>query len=248
MLQTQTSYTASPQTPPQKQLQQQSQLRPQNPLALQSLFNSLAHSIWVVDAQCYVHYANPIAQQTHQSARCLKLHDGHLQTIHQPDQLALTQALQKATQDSSQSSAVRSVLRLRVKDTKPPTDLLVLITPLQATQDDTWLNKCYSKYSNIINKYAGLAAIQLQKTSLVDPAMLCLLARSYKLTNTEELVLSLFCDGLDAPEVAATLNVAVCTIRTHVRALCCKMQVNSIRQLIVKVGLIPGAAGVTGMI
>lgn len=223
---------------------------PLHPPGLQALFNSLAHGVWVVDEQCHVHYANPVAQQTSKSARCLQLHKNLLQAVHKPDQLALEQSIQKATQHSTsgQSKAVRSVLRLRVIDTKPPTDLLILVTPLNDIESDHLLNACYEKYSAAGNKYIGLAAIQLQKTTLIDPAMLCLFALSYKLTNTEELVLSLLCDGLDAPEVAATLNVAVSTIRTHVRGLCAKMQANSIRQLIVRVALLPGAAGVSGIV
>lgn len=219
-------------------------------LGLQALFNSLAHGIWVVDAHRHVHYANPIAQQTSQLARCLHLSHGTLQAVHMPDQAALEHSVHKATQMSASghSSAVRSVLRLRVVDTKPPTDMLMLITPLQGTDSDPLLNICYDRYSNKSNKYAGLAAIQLQKNSLIDPAMLCLLARSYKLTPTEELVLSLLCDGLDAPEVASTLSVAISTVRSHVRGLCSKMQTCSIRQLIIKVALLPGAAGVRGMV
>lgn len=221
-----------------------------HPLGLQALFNSVAHGIWVVDAKRHVYYANPIAEQTVKSARCLQLHNNLLQTAHKPDQLALENSIQKATQHSSngQCNAVRSVLRLRVIDTKPPTDLLILVTPLNGTESDPLINASYKKYSDIGNEYIGLAAIQLQKSTLIDPAMLCLFARSYKLTNTEELVLSLLCDGLDAPEVASTLNVAVSTIRTHVRGLCGKMQANSIRQLIVRVALLPGAAGVSVMI
>lgn len=256
MLQTRTSSYTAPQSIPDSHADNYcdkpntSRGLPLHPPGLQVLFNSLAHGIWVVDEQCQVHYANPVAQQTSKLSRCLQLHNNVLQAVHKPDQLALVQSIQKATQHSTsgQSNALRSVLRLRVIDTKPPTDLLILVTPVNGTESNPLLNVCYKKYSTIGNKYIGLAAIQLQKSTLIDPAMLCLFARSYKLTNTEELVLSLLCDGLDAPEVAAALNVAVSTIRTHVRGLCGKMQANSIRQLIVRVALLPGAAGVSGMI
>lgn len=216
----------------------------------EALLNSFSHSIWVVDAQCQVHFANTAAKHTVKSARCLQMQGNQLKAAHKADQQAFFNSIQKATQlpGSNPSGTVRSVLRLHVVDTKPPTDLLVLITPFNDFSTGHLFNKCYVKYSNLDNYYAGFTTIQLQKSNLIDPAMLCLFARSYKLTNTEELVLSLLCDGLDAPETATALNVAVSTIRTHVRSLCGKMQTNSIRQLIVKVALLPGAAGMTGIV
>jgi DNA-binding NarL/FixJ family response regulator len=219
-------------------------------LGFKPLFDSLAHGILIVDAQRQMHYANAVAQQNTKLGRCLILQNNALQAMYKPDQLAFEASIQKATQHNTngQSNAVRSVLRLRVVDTKPPTDMLLLVTPLHGTQGHPALNSCYANHSNLSDKYLGLAAIQLQKSNLIDPAMLCLFARSYKLTNAEEMVLSLLCDGLDAPEVATTLNVAVSTIRTHVRALCEKMQANSIRQLILKVALVPGVAGVSGLV
>ena len=241
----QTSVSIATPIQPDAGIQAQPQLSP----GLQALFNSLAHGIWIVDAQRHVHYANPIAQQTSQAARCIRLHNGLLHAVHGPDQIAFGNGVHKATQHlHGHSSAVRSVLRLRVVDTKPPSDMLLLITPLHGTESDPVLNTCYDKYSNTGNKYEGLAAIQLQKTNLIDPAMLCLIARSNKLTPTEELVLSLLCDGLDAPEVASTLSVAISTVRSHIRGLCCKMQACSIRQLIIKVALLPGAAAVRGVV
>lgn len=222
----------------------------QQPPGLQALFDSLAHGIWVVDAACHLQYANPIAKQTMHAARCLKQQGKQLQAVHPRDQTAFIQCILKATQQTAtgHSNGVRSVLRLRVQDTKPPTELLALVTPLQGAHSDPVLQICYDKYSKKGNKYASLAAIQLQKNTLIDPAMLCMLARSYQLTHTEELVLSLLCDGLDAPDVAQTLNVAVSTIRTHIRGLCEKMQAHGIRQLILKVAMLPGAAGVMGVV
>lgn len=227
-----------------------------NASALHTLFNCCSHGIWIVDSTCYVHFANTVAKQMTTSARCLQVQENRLKTAHKTDQLSLLHGIQKATQfsASNQSSAMRTMLRLRVIDTKPPTDLLALVTPLQLIKDNFLFGsenefiRCYPKYSDKNNNYNGLAAIQMQKTSVIDPAMLCLLARSYKLTNAEELVLSLLCDGLDTPEIATTLNVAVSTIRTHVRSLFEKMQTNSLRQLVIKVAMLPSVAGVVGML
>jgi DNA-binding CsgD family transcriptional regulator len=168
--------------------------------------------------------------------------------------------VQKAAQGSA--GGQRSVLRLRVPGTKPPTEMLALITPLHGEHSDGLLNY-YKNNSDIGNKNKreaansshidsqlqspNLAAIQLQKSTLIAPAILCLVARSYKLTPAEELVLSLLCDGLDVPDVASTLNVAVSTVRSHVRGLCGKMQATSIRQLVLRVALLPGVVGVVGV-
>ena len=82
----QTSVSIATPIQPDAGIQAQPQLSP----GLQALFNSLAHGIWIVDAQRHVHYANPIAQQTSQAARCIRLHNGLLEQGLRSERMLLT--------------------------------------------------------------------------------------------------------------------------------------------------------------
>jgi DNA-binding CsgD family transcriptional regulator len=74
--------------------------------------------------------------------------------------------------------------------------------------------------------------------------MLCFFARSHGLTPTEEQVLAILCQGYSAPETASQLNVAVSTVRSHIRSLCAKTHANGVRALVGQIAVLPplGAA------
>jgi DNA-binding CsgD family transcriptional regulator len=72
--------------------------------------------------------------------------------------------------------------------------------------------------------------------------MLCFFARSHGLTHTEELVLGVLCQGFSAPEVAKQMNIAVSTVRTHVRSLCAKTRCSSVREVVRRLALLPPVA------
>lgn len=86
------------------------------------------------------------------------------------------------------------------------------------------------------------AALVFARASVCESLMLCFFARSHGLTHTEEHVLGILCEGRSAPEVAKELNVAVSTIRSHVRSLCAKTRSSGVRELVKRVALLPPVA------
>jgi DNA-binding NarL/FixJ family response regulator len=185
---------------------------------IQNLVNSSAQPFMTVNASCQLHRANPQAQHELQKSRCLSLYGSHIQTTFAADQGALLTAVERAI------SGQRSMVRLRVLPKSDDSaamkyEVLLLVTPLDGHSD--------------------LVVLQLERTALCDPSLLCLLSRSYRLTKSEERVLSLLCDGQDVTEIAQTLAVATSTIRSHVIALRNKTAVSSIRQLIQRIALLP---------
>jgi DNA-binding CsgD family transcriptional regulator len=72
--------------------------------------------------------------------------------------------------------------------------------------------------------------------------MLCFFARSHGLTATEEHVLGILCHGFSAPQIAQQLNVAVSTVRSHVRSLCAKTRSSGVRELVNRVAVLPPLA------
>ncbi|MEY4295602.1 MAG: hypothetical protein RLY82_1290 [Pseudomonadota bacterium] len=185
---------------------------------LQNLVDSSAQPFMTVSANCQLYHANPQAHQELQKSRCLSLQDQHIQATFAPDQGTLVTAVERAIKGQ------RSMVRLRVlrkEDNKgaPQSEVLLLVTPLHSHSD--------------------LVVLQLERATLCDPSLLCLLSRSYRLTTAEERVLALLCDGQDVTEIAQTLEVATSTIRSHVVALRNKTSVSSIRQLIQRIALLP---------
>ncbi len=185
---------------------------------LQNLVNSSAQPFMTVSASCQLYHANPQAQQELQKSRCLSLQGQHIQATFAPDQGTLVTAIERAIRGK------RSMVRLRVlpkldDNFTPQFEVLLLVTPLHGHSD--------------------LVVLQLERTTLCDPSLLCLLARSYRLTSAEERVLALLCDGQEVAEIAQTLEVATSTIRSHVVSLRNKTSVSSIRQLIQRIALLP---------
>jgi DNA-binding CsgD family transcriptional regulator len=83
------------------------------------------------------------------------------------------------------------------------------------------------------------AALVFARTTVCDSLMLGFFARSHGLTRTEEQVLDILCQGYSAPDIAAQLNVAVSTVRSHVRSLCAKTRSSGVRELVNRVAVLP---------
>lgn len=86
------------------------------------------------------------------------------------------------------------------------------------------------------------AALVFSRATVCDSLMLCFFARSHGLTRTEELVLGILCQGHSAPEIARHMQVAVSTIRSHVRSLCAKTRSSGVRDLVNRVAVLPPVA------
>jgi DNA-binding CsgD family transcriptional regulator len=85
-------------------------------------------------------------------------------------------------------------------------------------------------------------ALVFSRASVCDAVMLCFFARTHGLTPSEEQVLGILCQGYSAPEIALQLQVAVSTIRSHVRSMCAKTSSNGVRALVGQVAVLPPIA------
>lgn len=182
-----------------------------NGLAL--LMDELAHGVLVASAKGQLLHANQAARHELARRRVLSVHDGQLHTADARQSRVLVQALAKA------ESGLRSLIALR----SPGARLSIAVVPLRAQHP----------------RAAAAIALILSRTSVCDPLMLCFFARSHGLTPAEEQVLAILCQGFSAPEVATQLNVAVSTVRSHVRSLCAKTHSNGVRALVGQVAVLP---------
>jgi DNA-binding CsgD family transcriptional regulator len=182
--------------------------------ALTLLMDELAHGVVVASAEGRVLHANQAARRELLRRQALCVHEGRLQG-HDPKQSRLLlQALAKG------ATGRRSMLSLR---SPGGWALSIAVVPLR---------------SEAPNQGAALGLF-LSRASVCDTLMLCFFARMHGLTNTEEQVLAILCQGYSAPQVAQQLNVAVSTVRSHVRSLCTKTQCNGVRALVGRVAVLP---------
>lgn len=182
------------------------------------LMDEMAHGVLVVSPQGRVLHANQSARQELSRRQAISLHEGHVQASEPAQSRVLLQAIGKA------GTGRRSMVILRADAGR----LSVAILPLRADASGQ----------------ASSVALVLSRAAVCDALMLCFFARTHGLTNCEEQVLAILCQGYSAPEVALQLNVAVSTVRSHVRSLCAKTQSNSVRALVGQVAVLPplGAA------
>jgi len=89
---------------------------------------------------------------------------------------------------------------------------------------------------------AARVALLLARASVCESLMLCFFARAHGLTAAEEHVLGILCQGLSAPQAARQLNVAVSTVRSHVRSLCAKTRCSGVREVVNQVAVLPPVA------
>jgi DNA-binding CsgD family transcriptional regulator len=85
-------------------------------------------------------------------------------------------------------------------------------------------------------------ALYFARSEVCEATMLGFFANTYRLTPAEEQVLGILVQGYNAPEAAVLLNVAVSTVRSHVRNMCSKTQSNGIRELVSRVAVLPPVA------
>lgn len=188
-----------------------------NGLAL--LMEELAHGVIVATLRGDLLHANQAARLELTRREVLGLHEGRIHIVDSRQERELTQALAKA------ESGRRSLISLRCR---PKGRMSVAVVPLRAEKAGT----------------PPPVALILSRASVCDPLMLCFYARTHSLTPAEEQVLAVLCQGYSTPQAAVQLNVAVSTIRSHVRSLCAKTQAHGVRELVGQVAVLPplGAA------
>ena len=182
--------------------------------ALTLLMDELAHGVVVASVEGRVLHANQAARRELLRRQALSVHEGHLQA-HDPKQSRLLlQALAKG------GSGRRSMVNLR---SPGGFGLSVAVVPLRS-------EPCAE---------GATLGLFLSRASVCDTLMLCFFARTHGLTNSEEQVLGILCQGYSAPQIAVQLHVAVSTVRSHVRSLCAKTQSNGVRALVGQVAVLP---------
>ena len=182
--------------------------------ALGLLVDELAHGVVLASAEGRVLHANQAARQVLARRQALAVHEGHLQADDPKQTRLLAQALAKG------GAGRRSMVNLR---SPAGWVLSVAVVPLRGERPGQ----------------APTLALFLSRAAVCDSLMLCFFARAYGLTNSEEQVLAILCQGYSAPEVAVQLDVAVSTVRSHIRSLCAKTQTNGVRMLVGRVAVLP---------
>jgi DNA-binding CsgD family transcriptional regulator len=186
--------------------------------ALALIMDELAYGVMLVSPRGQIQHANQAARNELARRQVLAVHEGHVQTTDATQFKLLQQALAKAETGRRSLVALRSPVRKRIS---------VAVVPLRSE----------------FGHHACIALIFCRAT-VCDPVMLCFFARAHGLTPSEEQVLAILCQGHSAPQAARQLNVAVSTVRSHVRSMCAKTQSNGVRALVGQVAVLPpiGAA------
>jgi DNA-binding CsgD family transcriptional regulator len=181
--------------------------------------DELAYGVLLASVKGQLLHANQAARHELARRQVLSVHEGHLQTPDVAQARILQQALAKAETGRRSLIALRAPSKAR---------LSIAVVPLRGERPSG----------------GGTVALFFSRASVVDAVMLCFFARTHGLTPSEEQVLSILCQGYSAPEIAEQLNVAVSTVRSHVRSLCAKTHCNGVRALVGQVAVLPpiGAA------
>ena len=188
---------------------------------LSQVMDVLAHGVMVASFKGQLLHANQAARHELARRRVLAVHEGHLHTTDAAQARILTQALTKAASGLRSLMALRAPGRLRVN---------IAVVPLRPDRPQQTTS----------------VALVFSRASVCDAVMLCFFARTHGLTPCEEQVLGILCQGFSAPQIAVQLNVAVSTIRSHVRSMCAKTHSRGVRALVSQVAVLPpiGAAHV----
>ena len=184
---------------------------------LAALMDELAHGIVLTSPEGRIIHANQAARHELVRASVIGLWQGGLvQACRAESDRDLQSALARA------ASGRRSLLQLAAMEGP---GLSVAVLPLKPHAGDP-----------------ARCALVFSRASVCDPLMLGFFARRYGITPAEELVLSSLCAGQSAPQIALQLNVAVSTVRSHVRSICAKTRTSSVRELVQRVAVLPPVA------
>lgn len=184
---------------------------------LAALVDELAHGVLLTTADARLIHANQVARHELVRGGVIGLWDGGFVQACRPEsdrelQVALTRAGQGR----------RCLVSLEALEGPA---LSVAVVPLKPVAGDP-----------------ARCAIVLPRRSVCDPLMLGFFARRHGLTPTEEQVLAVLCEGLSAPQAARRMNVAVSTIRSHVRSICAKTRASGVREIVRRVAVLPPVA------
>lgn len=180
------------------------------------LMDELAYGVVVATLQGQVVHANKAARNELGRRRVLLSLNSMLQARVADEQRLLLDSLAKVGEGK------RSLITLSASE---GASLTVAVLPLKSEGGP-----------------ANRAALMFARASVCESLMLCFFARSHGLTATEEQVLGILCQGYSAPQIAEQLDVAVSTVRSHVRSLCAKTRSSGVRELVNRVAVLPPVA------
>lgn len=184
---------------------------------LAALLDELAHGVVLTTADGRMLHANQAARHELVRACALALGEGAMVQACRPE---CDRELQAAI--ARGATGRRSLVHLATLEGRT---LAVAVVPVKATAGED--RRC---------------ALVFSRASVCDALMLGFFARKHGITPAEELVLASLCAGLSAPRIAEQLNVAVSTVRSHVRSICAKTRTGSVRELVQRVAVLPAVA------
>lgn len=188
-----------------------------SPVLLDLVLDELAHGVAVATGDGELLHANHAARHELGRRRAIALQNGRLLARQPDDAKALKEALSKAV------GGKRSLIALGSAETGC---MSVAVVPVRRDPEGGPVH----------------AALLFSRPSVCGSLMLFFFARSHSLTATEESVLAILCQGYSAPQVAERLQVAVSTVRSHVRSLCTKTRSSGVRELVNRVAVLPPVA------
>ena len=182
------------------------------------LFDQISHGVVVISPHRRILHSNRAARDEMALNGVLYAHHDELRVLSPIDGKALQTALGKA------SLGIHSLVRLSGSGIS----LMLSVVPLQHKPDEA----------------CERIALFFERTAICDSGMFIFFARNYRLTRTEEQVLTLLCRSMSTPDIAIELKVAVSTVRSHVRSLCIKTGSKGSRELVNRMAMLPpvGAA------
>ena len=180
---------------------------------LHLLFDEISHGVVVTSPQGRVLQSNRAARDEMTQHGVLYVRHDVLQTLSPMDGKLLHAALGKA------SGGIRSLVSLSGSGIT----LMLSAIPLE--------------------HQPGIGCKQIalffERRAICDSGMFVFFARSHRLTRTEEQVLNLLCRSMSTPDIALSLDVAVSTVRSHVRSLCIKTSAKGARELVNRIATLP---------
>lgn len=184
---------------------------------LAALMDELAHGVVLTSGDGRILHANQAARHELRRASAIGLWQGGLVRACRPEcDRDLQSAIARA------SGGRRSLVHLAALE---GAGLTLAVVPLKTLAGE-----------------AGRCALMFSRTCVVDALMLGFFSRRYGITPAEQQVLAMLCDGLSAPQIATQLEIAVSTVRSHVRSLCAKTQTRSVREVVRRVAVLPPVA------
>ena len=180
---------------------------------LHLLFDEISHGMLVVDPLGKILHSNRAARDEMAQNGVLYVGQNELQTLSPMDGKLLHAALVKA------SSGIRSLIKLSGSGIT----LMLSAIPLR----------------HRLGSHCEQIALFFERRAICDSGMFVFFARNHNLTPTEEQVLNLLCRCMTTPDIAIELDVAVSTVRSHVRSLCIKTGARGARELINRIATLP---------